>query len=254
MEKISVIMIVKNEESFLEEALKSVSWADELIIVDAESTDNTLKIAAKYTDRIFVHKWEGFAAQKRYALNLTSNDWVMNIDADERVSDNLKKEISELNFSKADGFKIPRENYLLNRHITNCGWNNDYQLRLFRKSNVSVTERLVHEGFEINGTTEKLKSPLIHLTFVSIERIVAKINTYSSLEAQEKFRNKKRVKIYTIISHAFSAFLKDFFALKGYKDGIYGFVISLFSGITTLLVYVKIWELQSSPKKKLNET
>ena len=84
-------MIVKNEESFLEEALKSISWADEIIIVDAESTDNTIKIAAKYTNRIFVHKWEGFAAQKRYALNLASNEWIFNIDADERVSEESEK-------------------------------------------------------------------------------------------------------------------------------------------------------------------
>jgi glycosyltransferase involved in cell wall biosynthesis len=245
-------MIVKNEESFLEEALKSVSWADEVIIIDAESTDNTIKIASKYTDRIFVRKWDGFASQKRYALNLTSNDWVFNLDADERVSDNLKKEINNLDFNKIDGFKIPRENYLLNRHITSCGWDNDYQLRLFRKSKVSVTERLVHEGFETNGVTDKLMSPLIHLTFVSIERIVSKINTYSSLEAREKFRNTPKVKIHTIIFHALSAFLKDFFSLKGYKDDMYGFVVSLFSGITTLLVYVKIWELQNSPKKEIN--
>ena len=247
-------MIVKNEESLLDEALKSVSWADELVIVDAESTDNTINIAAKYTNRIYVHKWEGFAAQKRYALNLTSNEWVFNLDADERVSDNLKKEINELDFSEIDGFKIPRESYLLDRHITSCGWNNDYQLRLFRKSKASVTERLVHEGFEINGKIEKLKSPLIHLTFISIEKIVSKINNYSSLQAQEKFSNKKRVKIPTIIFHALSAFLKDFISLRGYKDGIYGFVISLFSGITTLLVYLKIWELQNSTKKKLDET
>jgi hypothetical protein len=114
-----------------------------------------------------------------------------------------------------------------------------------------VTERLVHEGFEINGRTEKLKSPLIHLTFISIKKIVSKINEYSSLEAQEKFSNNKRVKIHTIILHALSAFLKDFVSLKGYRDGIYGFVVSLFSGITTLLVYVKIWELQNSPEENI---
>jgi glycosyltransferase involved in cell wall biosynthesis len=244
-------MIVKNEESLLEDALKSVSWANEIIIVDSESTDGTINIAAKFTKKLFVHKWEGFAAQKRYALNLTSNEWIFNIDADERVSENLKKEINEIDFGNTDGFKIPRENYLLNRHITTCGLNNDYQLRLFRKSKVSVTERLVHEGFEINGRTEKLKSPLIHLTFISIKKIVSKINEYSSLEAQEKFSNTKRVKIYTIILHALSAFLKDFVSLKGYRDGIYGFVVSLFSGITTLLVYVKIWELQNSPEENI---
>jgi glycosyltransferase involved in cell wall biosynthesis len=240
-------MIVKNEESYLEDALKSVSWADEIIIVDAESSDNTITIASKYTSRILIHKWEGFAEQKRFAMNLASNEWILNIDADERVSENLKKEIAGLNFNNADAYKIPRENYLLNRHITSCGWNNDYQLRLFRKSKTSVTERLVHEGFETTGRTSKLNSSLIHLTFTSIERTISKINNYSTLQAAEKLGKTKRVKIHTIILHAFSAFLKDFISLKGYRDGIYGFVISMFSGITTLLVYVKIWELQNSP-------
>jgi glycosyltransferase involved in cell wall biosynthesis len=247
MEKISVIMIVKNEESYLEDALKSVSWADEIIIVDAESTDNTIKIASKYTPEIFVHKWEGFAGQKRFALNLASNEWILNIDADERVSENLRNEIAGLNFNNADAYKIPRENYLLNRHITSCGWNNDYQLRLFRKSKASVTERLVHEGFESTGSTLRLNSSLIHLTFTSIEKTVSKINNYSTLQASEKLGKAGKVKIHTIILHSFSAFMKDFITQKGYKDGIYGFVVSMFSGITTLLVYVKIWELQNSP-------
>jgi glycosyltransferase involved in cell wall biosynthesis len=246
LEKISVIMIVKNEESFLGDALKSISWADEIILVDAESTDNSIKIASKYTNKIFVNKWEGFAAQKRFALNLASNDWILNIDADERVSEDLKKEINEIDFSLADGYKIPRNNYLLDKHITSCGWGNDYQLRLFRKSRASVTERLVHEGFEVSGNTAKLNSPIIHLTFTSIERTISKINEYSTLEAREKFICKKKVKIHTIISHSLSAFLKDFISMKGYKDGIYGFIVSMFSGITTLMVYVKIWELQST--------
>jgi glycosyltransferase involved in cell wall biosynthesis len=250
MEKISVIMIVKNEESYLEDALKSIGWADEIIIVDAESTDNTITIASKYTSKIFVHKWEGFAAQKRFALKLASNEWILNIDADERVSENLKKEIDGLNFNDADAYKIPRENYLLNKHITSCGWNNDYQLRLFRKSKASVTERLVHEGFESTGRIIRLNSSLIHLTFTSIYRTVSKINNYSSLQAREKLGRTNKVKIHTIILHAFSAFLKDFITLRGYKDGIYGFVVSMFSGITTLLVYVKIWELQNSPDQQ----
>jgi glycosyltransferase involved in cell wall biosynthesis len=243
-------MIVKNEESFLEDALKSISWADEIILVDAESTDNTIKIATKYTNKIFVNKWKGFADQKRFALNLATNEWILNIDADERVSEDLKIEIIGLDFNLADGYKIPRNNFLLNKHITSCGWDNDYQLRLFRKSKASVTERLVHEGFEVSDNTAKLNSPLIHLTFTSIERTISKINEYSTLEAREKVNSKKKVKIHTIILHTLSAFLKEFISQKGYKDGIYGFVVSMFSGITTLMVYVKIWELQNSTNKE----
>jgi glycosyltransferase involved in cell wall biosynthesis len=248
VEKISVIMIVNNEEQILEEALKSVSWADEIIVVDSESTDLTVTIAKRFTNKIFVHSWEGFARQKTYALSLASNEWVLNIDADERISENLKNEIAGLDFSSTNGFKIPRENYFLKKHITSCGWNNDYQLRLFRKSIAKVTDKLVHEGFEVNGPVVKLNSNLIHLTFSSVEKTISKINKYSSLEAEEKFRYKRSVKGYTIIIHGLSAFLRDFFSLKGYKDGVHGLVIALISGITTLLVYVKIWELQNSVK------
>jgi glycosyltransferase involved in cell wall biosynthesis len=242
-------MIVKNEEAFLEDALKSVGWADELIVVDGESTDNTINIALKHTDKIFVHKWEGFAGQKRYALSLASNEWILNIDADERVSPDLKQEIEHLDTGSADGYKIPRENYLLNRHITTCGWNNDLQLRLFRKSKTSITDRLVHEGFEVKGSIGKLTSPLIHLTFSSLEKTLSKINNYSTLEAKEKYEETKRVKAHTILLHPLSAFLRDFISLKGYKDGMYGLLISFFSGITTLLVYLKIWEMQNSSDK-----
>jgi glycosyltransferase involved in cell wall biosynthesis len=250
MEKISVLMIVNNEERILEDALKSVIWADEIIVVDSESTDLTADIARRYTNKVFIHPWKGFARQKRYALSLASNEWVLNLDADERIPEKLKTEINRLDFSTADGFKFQRENYLLNKHITTCGWNNDYQLRLFRKSKVSVTERLVHEGFEVNGKVLKLKSNLIHLTFSSIEKTIAKINKYTSLEAEEKFGNKKTVKGYTIVLHGLSAFLRDFFSLKGYRDGVHGLVIALISGITTLLVYMKIWERQNSVNKE----
>lgn len=244
-------MIVNNEEQLLQDALESVRWADEIIVVDSESTDSTRQIALKYTDKVFIHKWEGYAPQKKYALSLASNDWILNIDADERISDPLKKEILNLDFSSAAGFKIPRQNYLLKKHITTCGWNNDYQLRLFKKSIASVTDRLVHEGFEVVGKVAILNSPLIHLTFTSIEKTIKKINIYSSLEAREKIKGKKKVKGSTIIVHGLSAFLRDYFSLKGYKDGVYGLVIALFSGITTLLVYMKIWELQISLNDKL---
>jgi len=251
MEKISVIMIVNNEEIMLEEALKSVIWADEIIIVvDSETTDSSIEIAKKYSTKVFIHSWEGFSRQKKYAVSLASNEWLLNLDADERVTENLKNEINSLDLNKADGFKIHRENYLLNKHITTCGWDNDYQLRLFRKSKVSVTDRLVHEGFEVNGLVLKLNSNLIHLTFSSIEKTITKINTYSSLEAEEKFRNKKNVKGHTIVLHGLSAFLRDFFSLKGYKDGVYGLIIALISSMTTFLVYMKIWEHQNSANKE----
>jgi glycosyltransferase involved in cell wall biosynthesis len=247
MEKISVIIITKNEEENIEDCLNSVVWADEIIVIDSESKDRTIEIAKQFTGKIFSKKWEGFAKQKRYALGLTSNELVLNLDADERVSEKLRDEIGNIDFS-SEGYFIPRENYFLNKKITTCGWEKDFQLRLFKKSKVKVTEKLIHEGFVVDGKTDYLKNPLIHYTFTSIEKSFSKINNYSTLQALEVYKTKKKVTSGTIISHGLSAFLRYYFSLKGYKDGIHGLMISLFNSITTLLTYMKIWEYQNFKK------
>ena len=247
MEKISVIIITKNEEENIRDCLNSIKWADEILIVDSGSKDKTIEIARGFTEKIFEKKWEGFAVQKRYALSLTSNELVLNLDADERVSEKLKEEIQGLNFSY-DGYFIPRENYFLNKKITTCGWEKDIQLRLFKKSSAKVTEKLIHEGFVVDGKVDYLKNPIVHFTFTSIEKSFSKINSYSTLQALEVYRNKKKVTSGTIVSHGLSAFLRYYFSLKGYKDGIFGLMISLFNSITTLLTYMKIWEYQNFKK------
>ena len=143
MKKISVIIIAKDEEDLIEDCLKSVDWVDEIIFVDSESKDNTVEIAKKYTEKIFIKKWEGFANQKRYALSLAGNEFVLSIDADERVSENLKNEIQKINSDTVAGYKIPRENYFFKKHITTCGWDRDYQLRLFKK----IVQRSLIDSF-----------------------------------------------------------------------------------------------------------
>ena len=245
MIKISVTIITKNEEEAIEDCLRSVEWTDEIIIVDSGSEDKTLDVARKFTDKIFTKEWEGFAAQKSYAMSLAENEWVLSLDADERVSEKLKDEIEQLDFSSADGFKIPRENYFLKKRITTCGWNKDYQLRLFRKSKTRLTERLVHEGFEVDGKVISLKNHIIHYTFTSIEKTISKINHYSSLQAIEKYKSKKAVSGSGIILHGMSAFFRSFISLKGYSDGVHGLMVSIIDSMTTFLTYMKIWELQN---------
>ncbi len=245
MEKISVTIITKDEEQLIEDCLKSVSWADEIVVVDSGSKDTTLKITKKYTEKIFFNEWKGFAAQKDYALSQTKNDWVLSIDADERVSDELKKEIEYIDFSKFDGYLIPRENYFFKKHITTCGWGRDRQLRLFRKSKTKLTDRLVHEGFDVDGNIGNLKNPIIHFTFNSIEKTISKINQYSTLEATEKYKTKKKITGRMILTHGVSSFLRAFVSLRGYKDGVHGLMISIIDSITTFLTYMKMWELQN---------
>jgi len=248
MEKISVIIIVKNEEENIRDCLTSVKNFNEIILVDSESTDNTAEIAKEFTEKIFIRKWEGFSNQKKYALTQTENDWVLNIDADERVSFKLMEEIRGLNFN-SDGYFIPRENYFFKKHITSCGWDKDFQLRLFKKSKTKVTDKLVHEGFAVKGKVEYLSSPIIHYTFMSIEKTFSKINNYSTLQALESYKQKDKVKGSTIILHGLSAFLRYFISLKGYKEGVSGLMISLFNSITTLLTYMKIWEYQNTEEQ-----
>ena len=165
MGKISVIIITRNEEENIEPALKSVEWADEIIVVDSGSEDKTIDITKKYTNRIYKKEWQGFVEQKKYALGLASYEWVLSIDADERVSPELKEEIMKKQPENFDGFNVRRRNYFFNREITTCGWDKDYQLRLFKKSKVDLKERLVHEGFEVYGKVGKLENVIIHNTF-----------------------------------------------------------------------------------------
>jgi len=246
--KISVIIITGNEEENIRDCLKSVSWADEIIVVDSESVDKTIEIAKEFTSKIFIHKWEGYARQKLFALEKSNNEWVLSLDADERVKPKLAEEIITKDLSEAVGYYIRRENYFMGKLITGCGWGNDYQLRLFKKSKTMLTDHLVHEGFVVVGKREKLKNEIIHFTYKDLHQALEKVNEYSTLEALEK-AEKKNVKILVIIFKPFLELIKYFISRKGYKDGINGFLISLLHSLTIFQVQVKIWEL----KQKHNE-
>ena len=242
MGKISVIIITRNEEENIEPALKSVEWADEIIVVDSGSEDKTIDITKKYTNRIYKKEWQGFVEQKKYALGLASYEWVLSIDADERVSPELKEEIMKKQPENFDGFNVRRRNYFFNREITTCGWDKDYQLRLFKKSKVDLKERLVHEGFEVYGKIGKLENVIIHNTFSSLHNYFRKVNDYTTLQAEEMYKSKKKVTALTIWGHTFSAFFRYYLSLKGFKDGMYGLIISFINSVSTMLTYVKIWE------------
>jgi len=247
--KISVVIIAGNEENNIKDCLKSVQWADEIIVVDSESIDNTAKIAKEYTDNVYTQKWLGYANQKSYAISLAKNDWVLSLDADERITNELADEILNYDLEKSQfsAFKIKRENYFIGKKIDNCGWGNDFQLRLFRKSKTRLNERLVHEGFIVDGEVSKLKNAIIHYSYTNLKDGLDKINIYSSLEATEKSARKK-VSTLTIIFYPCIAFLQHYFVRKGIKDGKHGLMISLMHAITKLQVQMKIWEIQNKNK------
>jgi glycosyltransferase involved in cell wall biosynthesis len=245
MDKISVTIITKDEEKNISDCLKSVEWADEIIVVDSESSDRTVELAKKFTAKVIIRKWEGYVPQKRYALSLATYEWVLSLDADERITPELKDEILKLSPGDFSGFKIRRKNFLMNKEITSCGWEKDYQLRLFKKYMTDLNERFVHEKFVTQGKIGTLKNPMIHYTFSSFSEYFSKINHYTSLKAQELIQKKKRVSAWTIFSHTVSAFFAFFIIRRGFKDGIYGLIISLLHSVSTLMNYIKLWELQN---------
>lgn len=249
MEKISAVIIAGNEEKNIADCLESVRWADEIIVVDSESTDRTVEISKRYTDKVFVRKWEGYASQKNYSMSKAVNEWVLSLDADERVSPELLEEMKSLDFSKADGFYIPRRNYFLGKVIKSCGWSPDYQLRLFRKSKTTLTSRQVHEGFSVDGKREYLGGELIHHTHTTIAGTLAKVNEYSTLEAAEK-AGRIRVTGAKLLFKPLWAFFQHFIIRRGFTDGVHGLMVSMIHAITKTQVYMKIWEMQNARTKR----
>jgi glycosyltransferase involved in cell wall biosynthesis len=249
MEKISAVIIAGREENNIVECLESVRWADEIIVVNSESDDRTVEIAKQFTDRVFVRKWEGYASQKNFALQKANNEWVLSIDADERISPELREEISGLDFSEADGFYIPRRNYFLGRPIRSCGWSPDYQLRLFKKSKTTLSDRRVHESFVVEGRKQKLRNELIHYTHTSLGSTLEKINEYSTLEAEEKSRMIKMSGVKIFFKPVWE-FFHHFIIRRGFTDGVHGLMVSIIHAMTKTQAYMKIWEIQNVHKSK----
>jgi glycosyltransferase involved in cell wall biosynthesis len=243
MNKISVIVIAGNEESNIEDCLESVAWADEIVVVDSESTDGTVEIAKRFTPNVHTRAWRGYANQKAYALQAASNEWVLSLDADERVQPKLADEIAAAELNAFDGYRIKRDNYFLGKRIRGCGWGRDYQVRLFRKSRTTVIDRPVHEGFKVDGTMGTLAGAITHYSYRTLKEAFAKIDTYSTLEAEEKAHRMSANPIAMLCAPPL-AFLHHFIVRRGFIDGTYGAMVSLMHALTKMQVRMKIWEMR----------
>ncbi len=256
MKDISFVLIVKNEAQQVERTLKSIAWAKEIVVVDAFSTDATVAICRRYTDKVFQFPWEGFSVQRRRSVELAGQPWIFSIDADEVVSEALREEIAALPENPGPvGFWVPRKTQYLNRWISHCGWFPDYQLRLFRKDRVLLPNRAVHEGFAVRGETARLKGILQHYSYRSLSQHLEKINRYTTLETEEKMRQLKGKPVhwYHLLFNPLSRVWRMYVANKGFLDGFQGFLLSVYSAFYTHVLYAKIWEKQHatshSPEK-----
>ncbi|MCB0728509.1 MAG: glycosyltransferase family 2 protein [Ignavibacteriae bacterium] len=252
MNLITGIIICKNEEDNIEDAIKSILWCDEVIVVDAFSTDKTVDIIKKHSVILFQNEWKGFADQRRFVLSKVNTEWAFSIDADERCTGELESEIRQIISQKdlkENGFLVPRKSFFLNKWIKHGGWYPNYQLRVFRKSSADVSDRQVHESYTVKGLTGNLKNDLLHYTVTSLSEFVTRINKYSDLSAAEKM-DKKKIGFFDILILPRIAFLKQFIIKGNFLDGTEGLMVSKFHMITKLLNYMKIRELQSKTDKK----
>jgi len=244
--KISAVVITKNEELNIRECLETLKWADEIVIIDSNSTDNTPIIASEFTDKIFLTDSDVFSEKRAMSFEKCSNDWVLFLDADERTTPQLQEEI--LSLSPAEGvygYRLNRRNYYFGQWLKYSGVYPDKHIRLFNKRHASITPRIIHEGVVVSGSVEELKNDFIHYSFRDMTHMMDKINLYSTLEAREKLINNKQISKAGVFTHALSAFLRVYISRKGYKDGTGGFFISFCYSMVSFLSHLKLLKLQS---------
>jgi glycosyltransferase involved in cell wall biosynthesis len=237
---LSVAIVTKNEEHNIGDALESVRDFDDIVVVDAFSEDRTVEICRDYTDRVYQHEWPGFARQKQTAVDYAKNEWVLILDADERVTPELKAElIKEMADGTYSGFYIPRKNYFLGSWIRHSGWWPDYTLRFFRKDTARFEPREVHEKIIVGGSTKQLKSPLLHYTYRTLGDYMKKMETYSTLAAREIIRQKGRPSPLSLIVNPLAVFIKMYFLRQGFRDGLNGFMLAILYAFQAFLKYAK---------------
>lgn len=245
MERITVTIIALNEEANIRDCLESVRWADEIIVSDTGSTDRTAEICAEYGAKVFRDKWLGFGAQKNLCASRAQNDWILNIDADESVTPELKDEIIQA-ASKNDkaGWYIARKNYFGRRWIRRCGWYPDHNLRLYRKDAGRFSERQVHEAVAVSGDTGRLQHPMIHRTYKDVTDYLTRMQRYSTLAAQEMVKDGKDAGLTDLMLRPPFTFIKMYVLKGGFLDGYPGLIISALYSCYTLSKYAKLWELR----------
>jgi (heptosyl)LPS beta-1,4-glucosyltransferase len=248
--KLSVTVITKNEAADLGAALASVAWADEIVVVDSQSTDDTVAIAREHTDRVVVREWHGYADQKNYAASLASHDWILSVDADERVTPELAAEIGSLmaGAPREAAFRIPRVTWHLGRWIRTTDWYPDHQLRLYDRRLAQWTGKYVHEAVRVRGDTGRLRGELQHYAYRDVADHLETIDRYTTYAANEMHEAGRRAGFVDIAVHPPLAFLRNYIVRGGFRDGQTGFIISRLNAYYVFLKFAKLWEIDRAAR------
>lgn len=255
--KISASIIVRNEEANIAALCETLDWADEIVIVDSDSTDRTVEIARRYTAQVFNRPFQGYKDKHQYADALTTGDWIFWIDADERVTPELRAAIDRLRTAPPatlpDGFRIARRTLYQGRWIAHSGWYPDYQMRLYRKEASYWDGVAPHETARVKGRVERLAGELLHYTKRDLSEHHQVLDSYTTLAARHLFENGRRTRAIDLLILPVAAFIRTWILKQGFRDGIPGLIIALFTAYSVFLKFAKVWELARLSRERAPE-
>lgn len=244
---LTVSIITLNEEKNLARTLESVkSFADEIVIVDSGSTDKTEEIAKSFNAKFYFQKWLGYGPQRNKAIELATSEWVLNIDADEEISEELAKKIISIKNEKnnnIDVFKINFMSVCFERKIKHGGWSNSYRIRLFKKNSGRFNENNVHEEFITDSNIGKINEYILHHSYSDLEDYFIKFNKYTTLGAIEYYKKNKKASLVSIVLNPIYKFIRMYFFRLGFLDGLEGFILAITSSLYTMVKYYKLKEI-----------
>jgi glycosyltransferase involved in cell wall biosynthesis len=249
---LSVIIITKNEAGHIARCLESVSWADEIIVLDSGSDDDTVAICRQFTDKVYRTNWPGFGIQKQRALDKAGGDWIFSIDADEVVTPELRTEIEQaLGQEGYHGYEIPRLSSYCGRQMRHGGWWPDYVLRMFRRDCGQFTDSVVHERIIVQGQIGRMHSPLLHDAFINLDEVLHKVNSYSALGAEMLYQRGVRSSLGKAILKGLWTFIRTYWLKAAILDGRQGLMLSISNAEGAYYKYLKLLELQNrQPSQK----
>jgi glycosyltransferase involved in cell wall biosynthesis len=245
--RVTAIVITFNEAANIEAALASLSFANEILVVDSESSDETVALARRFTDRVIVRPWPGYIAQKNFAAAQASHDWIFSLDADERVTPALADEIKAAiaTPSKAAGYRVPRVTFHLGRWMRSTDWYPDYQLRLYDRRQGRWSGRYVHESVKTDGRVGDLRSELQHYAYRDLAHHFQTMDRYTTLAARQMFEDGRRAGLLDLLIHPPAAFFRNYILRGGIRDGVPGLIVSAMNARYVGLKFAKLWELCS---------
>lgn len=245
MKKISVITVVRNEKDNIRPCLETVKWAHEIIVIDQGSEDDTAAIAKEFTDKVYTVEQKGYCEPDRiFALSKASGEWILCIDADERIPEQLAQEIKNVlsaDYINADGYYILRNNYIFGRLMKYGGHQGDKHLRLFKKDKVRLSEK-IHEAPSVEGATGQLKNSMDHYSTRTLSDYCRKLNSYTDREMERMDEEGRKFSVLTIMIRPAGKFLDQYILKQGFRDGMEGFIFYSLSAFYTFIKYVKLWE------------